>query len=1232
MHLKSLELMGFKSFVEAKIDLPRGVTAIVGPNGAGKSNVVDAILWVLGEQSTKTLRSEKMEDVIFNGTQMRKPMGMAEVSLIIAGIQGGAGESGAPLPYQLHEYQEIMLTRRLYRNGDSEYLINKTAARLKDIRALLLDTRAGTKGHSIIEQGRLTQILNASPQERRDLIEETAGIIRYKKQKTEALHKLDSTQQNLLRVRDIVGEVKRQLNALDRQSKQAKIYQTLMQQARELEVRILATECNALLETHSGYERDCTQLSDQEIEQASLQARVQEDVERGRLDLLGSEQAMDRIREELAEADRRQAQAMRTIEVERSRVELFEQQHEQARTEAVRLNEEEATVTSLLEERYQAVTGYESRLEEQAEVFHGLEASAQSVTSRLAEMKQQEQQMRSQVVGLTVQLTSGENAISALTARQAETLRRSERLSAERADLERQRGLLATDVERVAAAHAEHAMALETYQTRRDTETLTLQQCEQEVAELTATIGQQQEQLAASQSQHEVLDGLLREAMGYGRRGEESSTSVRAACHGVREAVAEWITVPAGLDRAVEAMLGERLRAWLVNQPIDGLPALEFLRHHRLGKGTFLPLQPRYAFGAHEGGVPSWWSAIKGETGVVGLASELLTAPGEFQETLRWLVDRMVVVDTLDTAFRLWAHGVWATPDGPILVTQTGEVLESSGALVGGSGDATSGLLERRRATEELERTIQSLSKALEQNRRRREDAEVAREQTRSRLKELVQAIRDAEMQILALGKDQSGYRTRLDELTRRVEFMSVELQDLDVSQRGLEGEVTASRERLAIVDMERSAQEESLQALTASLQALEVDARQFQDRITEMRLAIAALNAQRSHAGEEIQRLEREQRERAAKVLTLQQQVATIGESIARSQEERLQNEVVAQEFAQRVTAVRAQLIQEQEAHSTHAACGRRLEQSMDEVRQAISALREARSAVEVKKAEVHAQLQMREDTLSGTYQLTVEAAWALLSANQEGSSSPSEALAQEEASVPTGGLEVWRGELEQVRRRLERIGPVNLAAIEECQQLQERYQFLTTQEADLSQSIASLREIIQRIHLTTKELFYQTFTELQEKFGEVFGRLFPGGRAELVLVEPTAVEGEQAQEGREPGVDIVAQPPGKRLKSITMLSGGEKTLTAMALLFASFLIRPTPFCVLDEIDAPLDEENVMRFTKVLRELSSEAQFIVITHNKRTMSIADSLFGVTMEEPGVSKTISVRLQELQPA
>jgi len=1226
MHLKTIELTGFKSFAEAKVEFPRGITAVVGPNGTGKSNVVDAILWVLGEQSTKTLRSDRMEDVIFNGTQTRKPLGMVEVSLVISDM---ADQLPCGIPSDgeaLGGFHEVMITRRLYRNGDSEYLINKTLCRLKDIRSLLLDTRAGTKGHTVIEQGRLQQILDASPQDRRQLIEETAGIVRYKKQKAEALRKLDATHQNLLRVRDIIGEVRKQLNSLDRQARQARTFQHLQQEARALEIRLLVREYRLLLADRAAVEAEVATAETQEAAQAAEQARLQRRLEEVRLRMLAGEQSISQVREELTEVEQRKSQAVTAIEVERNRQAFLGQQRAQAQQEIARLvlagEQAQAGITDLRAQLSQT----ENELVRREQALSDLEAAAQTLALRRSAALEAEEVARKAILDITVQVTSGQNAVAGLERQRDEGSRRIERLEMEEREA---RSLQAVEGDRLRTSAQHRAAAEERLQNLRHQQDLLvarMQQADEHLRDTDQHLSQRQQELAAAESRWRALQGVFREETGYGREGEEEGTSLRAACHGVRAALAEWLIVPPGLDRAIESVLGERVRGWLIERPAEAKRAIEFLKAKGLGRGTFVPLSPRRAAGSGDRQSGGWWSALKDQVGVVGRAVELLQAPSESAGALACLFDNVVIVETLDVAVSHWEHAHWSAPDGPTLVTLEGEVLDPSGVLTGGLASPMSGVLQRRREIQDLEEKRAELASIVGDMQDTRAGLLRESESGKTALQLATEEMREVEKLGLALTKDEASLGHSVEALARRLETLRSEREMAGEDHRGLDAEVAASNERLAHLVQGRALREATYATASDARHAVEGEAETWQQQMTEVRLAAEGLRTVLHHKRENVARLIKEQEEVDGRVSSLREQVESIERQVQESQAEFDRNTAGFQEMDARALQIHARLVSAQEAHGEEAAQGRQVENALSVVRHALTALREARTEVEVRRAEIKTRIATLEGTLTGTYHLPVDQALAGEPEFPEGET--------REASV-----EIARGlreELQKARERIDRMGPINLAAIEEHRDLEERYRFLTAQEADLADSIKSLKEIISRINRTTKEMFMQTFTDLQVKFGEVFSRFFPGGRAELLLIDPE--EGQEAgmdasaEAAREPGVDIVAQPPGKRLKSIAMLSGGERTLTAMALIFASFLIKPTPFCILDEIDAPLDEENIGRFTTVLKDLAEGAQFIVVTHNKRTMSVADSLFGVTMEEPGISKLVSVRLADLQPA
>lgn len=1226
MYLKSLEMLGFKSFAEARIEFPNGVTAIVGPNGSGKSNVVDAILWVLGEQSTKTLRSEKMEDVIFNGTEVRKPLGMAEVSLVISGLDQVKVEGQSGLPSQLAEYQDLMITRRLYRNGDSEYLINKTLCRLKDIRSILLDTRAGTKGHTVIAQGQIDQILNASPHDRRELIEETAGIVRYKKQKAEALRKLEVTQQNLLRVRDIIAEVKKQLNSLERQARQARSYQVLQQEARTLEVKLLTNEYRRLCGMIAELELELDTLSSQESEQAAEQARFTAELERIKLAITDAGMEISQRRDELSQIEQQQAQTLTAAEVERNKGELYEQQQAQGGEELERLMREQEHLKKAEAALLTELDRLDQTLTEREQALAALDHEMKGLVHQRAAALQEEERGRMDVLNLAVLVANTEQSLSQLTLRAQEVSERDGRLAREREEIQAQHDA-AMDKRQALhqACQAAEQIAADLRRQQQQIEESS-EKTGSGLTEVEQLLATQSEDLAAVDSHLRALQGVLREDMGYGRSGDEEATALKT-CQGVHDAVAEWLVVPAGLDRAVEAILGERVRGWFVDGPQAASHAIAFLMGKDLGRGTFIPQAPRWNVSARPN---EWWSAVAGRPGVIGRAVDLIEVEEHRSATRDYLFDGVVFIETLSEAISLWEQQAWSAPDGPTFVTRAGEVLDAAGIVTGGQVSSTGGLLQRRREVMQLESRRTTLAEQVEQARQQRERLQAEAQWLREEGRRVAEALRDEEMKALSLQKDAAGLQHFLGDLSQRIETLMGDAQRGSLEVQRLEQEARSGQAQLSQWIAEKTGQEGALQAVRARVEQMDQGMQGLQQRLTQAQMAAQEARTTREHRQSDLQRIRQEQREAVGRIDSLNRQLEALGASLEQSRLEQERQEARCREFGQSAERVKAQLVEAQERQAQDMARAQSTETSLEHVRKTVFTLRESRMTLEVKRAEVRTQLGTVESTLSGTYQVDpaslVESDAADLSTSEvrDGASNHDAQLLPTEDEL--------RQQLHKIRERLDRMGPINLAAISEHQELDERHRFLSAQEQDLSNSIASLKEIIQRINRTTKDMFATTFAELQEKFGEVFGKFFPGGRAELQLVEVPLDDTAENRGPQEPGVEIVAQPPGKRLKSITMLSGGEKTLTAMALLFASFLIRPTPFCILDEIDAPLDEENIGRFTGVLCELSQGAQFMVITHNKRTMGIADSLFGVTMEEPGISKLVSVRLNDMQPA
>jgi len=854
------------------------------------------------------------------------------------------------------------------------------------------------------------------------------------------------------------------------------------------------------------------------------------------------------------------------------------------------------------------------------ELDHEMERLLHQRASAVAE----EERGRGDVLQLAVLVANTEQGISQVAGRMKDLADREERLFSEREELQAQReaavgrhGLLRQEYGEadrlVASLRAEHKSVQED-----------AARVVGEVQALDQLILRRSEALAGVDSRLEALRGVVREEMGYGRQGTDESTALKS-CTGVQDAVAEWLVIPPGLDRAVEAVLGERVRGWFVDEPSVAHRAIGFLQEKALGRGSFIPQHPRWRSGSSG----AWWPAIADQVGVIGRAVDLIQTDGARTAARDCLFDRVVIVESLDKAVRLWERQSWTAPEGPILVTLAGEVLDASGVVTGGQVQGRQGLLERRREVIDLETKRQSLIVTLEQDKQHREVLLVQAQSLGQRGKQLADSLRGAEMQDLSLRKDEEKLQQLLTDLDCRLSGTEAEIQKGVGERQRLEQESRSVQAQLVQWMAEKNGQEAGLGRVRERLEQLDHNVRALQERVTEARLAAEGLRAKRGHEEANRARVTQQVQETDHRRHVLGEHLEGLKVSIEQSRAEQARQETLCQEFGVTAGRVKRELVAAQEQLAQQMVSSQALEAGLDDLRRGMSVIRDAQMTVEVRRAEIRTQLRTVEGTLSGTYQLDPH---TLLG---ESSESIELALGNEDAVADTSALRSdaeLKEQLQKLRDRLDRMGPINLAAISEHQELDERHNFLSAQEQDLSNSISSLKEIIHRIQRTTKEMFVSTFNELQQKFAEVFGQFFPGGRAELQLVDEPPSEDGESSGSQEPGIEIVAQPPGKRLKSITMLSGGEKTLTAMALLFASFLIKPTPFCLLDEIDAPLDEENIGRFTGVLRALAQNAQFLVITHNKRTMGIADSLFGVTMEEPGVSKLVSVRLADLQPA
>ncbi|MBI3610701.1 MAG: chromosome segregation protein SMC [Nitrospirae bacterium] len=1186
MYLKKLEMLGFKSFAESMVvTFQPGITAIVGPNGCGKSNIVDAILWVLGEQSTKSLRSDRMEDVIFNGSETRRPLNLSEAILTVGDVSGEiAGQFG--------DFEEIAISRRLFRTGESEYLINKIPCRLKDIRDLLIDTGAGHKGHTIIEQGKVDQLLNASPLERRELIEETAGISKYKLRKAEAERKLEATQQNLLRVRDIIGEVKRQINALDRQVKKAETYQTLRGEVRGLELTLIVSEYQTHQKTLSDVSQQIARFKTDESSLLTDLSRIEAELQEMKTGAVQKEAALASLKQSVYDTQTLIHRQENRIELLNGQIHSWEELRAKLLQEQSRLEQSLAQTATLLDETLRQQQEVAAVLVDRRQRLTAREAAWAETDGQLTHQERSLEENKTRLFEIMAAMTEVKNQTASLESRKKEIQRIQEKGRSELSSVEQQRD--------------QARQQYEAEQSRLTGLTEEFQQLEAEQSRLASASAQKQADIEALAE--EILRRRETLTLTQARRvslreNEKSLTNAQAGIHALLSEqpdlnnrlhgiVADLLEVPKAFEPAIEAVLGEQLQGLLIDDHATIKDIILRLKSADRGRGLFLPRVPRPQTSCV---FPNRGSDI----GIVGPALEKVVVKPGYEAVAQTLLGHVLLVRDLETTFSIWIRNTMGNLDCT-MVTLDGEVLEPSGLVRGGSRtESLHGLLQTRRELRELEDQIDQFASGLAQ-------AETAKAERTAELDQLLLQQQEPAAQRTRLGSEIAALRQKLA-------LLEADRARLEERRGGLEFELSQEAREAGAADL----------ALAETLRRLETHHRE-QDRIetefVRLQETAKALSEKREILRSEATQLK-------VDVSALVQREETLLKEQTRLRDERISlNEQQQRHVTETATLELKSLAARRDIRETETAIGT-LSTQLSETQQRLSVETESYTAglgrikqFEVRQGSIRSDLGRLENNLRESEVRQAELKLRLSHLAEQAQTQYQTAIetaaeAMTESVDPTGAQE----RLTELRAKLDLLGPVNLAAIDEYKELDERYRFLTTQEADLTQSIEDMQSAISKINRTTKEMFLSTYTALREKFKQVFREFFEGGQADLVLLDEN--------NALESGIEIVAQPPGKRLKSITLLSGGEKALTAIALLFSSFLIHPSPFCVLDEIDAPLDEENIRRFLKVLRRMTDHSQFLIITHNKRTMEHADLLYGVTMEEAGVSKLVSVKLE-----
>lgn len=1176
MKIKRLDIIGFKSFVDrVSLDFQQGITGIVGPNGCGKSNIVDAIRWAMGEQSAKNLRGRQMEDIIFGGSESRKPLGMAEVSLVF-------GTDDGRVPARYLNYSEIQVTRRLYRDGESEYLLNKTPCRLMDIAELFMDTGVGAKAYSIIEQGKIGMILLSKPEDRRFLIEEAAGVTKFKARKQVALKKIEVTRQNLLRIGDIIAEIKRQLNSLQRQAKKAEKFREYREELREIELLFAARSFAALEREREEVDAELVRFN-QEV--ADLSGKLEEGellLEEKRIALLEREKSLTAAQEEIfrlkgesrATENRLEFQRKELLNLERHRARFGEELASLQRQAA----EADAEMKTLEERRGL----FAVELAEEEEKLAEAESQVDEMGGGEAELVRELEERRHELFALLSEIAQLNNQYSGAAKRLEAMAERSERNRREKIQLDElltEAGRRAEELERQLEAlktgKEETAEALASLRGREE-------RLKEALADRERELQEKRDEVSGKSSRLRSLQELEAQFAGYGQgvRALFLADRFKGRFPGL---VADVVETEEAYEAAVEAVLGERLQFVLSGAEADVLDAVGFLKESSAGRCSFI---------TENIAVPS----CDPPPGVVALLTKV-TMASDFRALVEPLLAGTYLADDLPAALALAREF-----PGLTFVTPDGELAQSGGIVQGGGVEAArQGLIHKKREIKDLSRDVALLTDMVGELEAARsslkEEIAAAEEEGR----ELRQRLHQADLDVANTGKDLLRAREEQQRLEERLTLKRLEDEQLLEERELLEREMADSGARRSGGEERKAALEQGVTALQEALAVKRRELGAMRETVTAMKVKTAALREKLEssrRAGKRVEELAHDLRARISGHVTEldkgENEGAAISAAIAESEE-----------------LLKALMLRQVEAEAAFASVREEYDREGGSVQEEEGRLKALRGTCEegrrkasersLRLAELVMKLQHLEQSLQERHRLDVAAVLARYGA-----------IDCDEAAK--------RRRQSELQRTIDEMGEVNLMAIDEYRQLEERYGFLSAQRDDLEESLSALQQAIQRINRTTRKRFLETFQLVNTKFQELFPRLFCGGNAELRLTNENDL--------LETGIDIVVQPPGKKLQNVTLLSGGEKALTAVALIFSIFLIKPSPFCLLDEVDAPLDDANIGRFNDIVREMSATSQFIVITHNKTTMAVADTLYGVTMEEPGVSKLVSVRLNQ----
>ncbi|MGD7043652.1 chromosome segregation protein SMC [Jeotgalibacillus proteolyticus] len=1184
MFLKRLDIVGFKSFAEKiSIDFVPGVTAVVGPNGSGKSNITDAIRWVLGEQSAKSLRGGKMEDIIFAGSDSRKPVNLAEVTLTLDNE-----DQALPL-----DYAEVSVTRRVYRSGDSEYLLNKQPCRLKDIIDLFIDSGLGKEAFSIIGQGRVEQILNSKPDERRVIIEEAAGVLKYKNRRKKADIRLVETQENLYRVQDILHELEGQVEPLKIQASLAKEFLEKKDELKQTEVGLFVHDIESMNEEWKKSKENYENIQAQE-EQKEAIIKEQEEVLSSKRTLLAKyDSELDEYQKTLLAVteEAEQLEGRRQVLLERKK--NTAQNEEQMKKTLEELNEQiEQTEQSLAENENRAEKCAVRTAELQKEV-DVLQASADSleinIEDQLENVKDEYFDALNEKTTINNELSYADQQLEQHAKRASKLHDQNAHFISERKDKLEQRETIAKKISDVADEIKQtRDQFKETHEARS--------RFAKEYEEMEKNLYKAYQYVSEAKSRKNMLETMEGDFSGFFQGVKEILKARKHKLHGIEGAVAEIISVDKRYELAIETALGGSMQSVVTTDEKNARAAIQYLKQNRFGRATFLPLSviKSKAIASHQA------DAIRTHSSFIGVASSLVTADSKYSQIVENLLGTVLIVKDLKGANELAAK----LQHRFRFVTIEGDVVNPGGSMTGGAQSKKgASILSRKNELDELtdqipamEETAARLEIKVKETKskisEKDQQIELIRtkgESLRIKESELKSGLRETEVFLERSDRELSMYDLEMGEFKDYTDEMKEKKKTLNKRLVTIEETLTALTESMKELtekkDRQRTSKEDLIQKLSSSKSDLAVSREQRQQIIREkegLKTALKQLKKRSASLKEDILWI-------ADEAVNGEDQSETLKQTIDLKQQKREEILALIDKTKQTRTVMKEEMEQVNRSLKEFSRLQKGLQDGLkDEV-------------IRINRLEV--EIDSRLNRLQEEYELTFTAAKELYQMT----------LSADDA----------RRQVKLIKMSIDELGNVNLGAIDEYDRISERYEFLLEQQEDLLEAKRNLQEIIEEMDEEMARRFGQTFNQVKGHFSEVFKELFGGGRAELKLTDPNDL--------LHSGVDIVAQPPGKKLQNLGLMSGGERALTAIALLFAILKVRPVPFCILDEVEAALDEANVHRFSQYLHRFSEQSQFIVITHRKGTMEGADVLYGVTMQESGVSKLVSVRLEEQNP-